>query len=159
MPSNFLIRNNVIRDNPVNIAVNGFAGNASIAVFAATKYPTSEHLLKNFRIEGNTIINPSVYGISVRNTQNVRIRYNRIINPGAVEITGTFLGRDIKDLYAAILLDAVSEAEVTDNEIIFGNSRCQKAILMEANCDTATIFVNRNSESQLQQTGREMEFK
>jgi hypothetical protein len=66
MPSNFLIRNNVIRDNPVNIAVNGFAGNASIAVFAGTKYPTSERLLKNFRIEGNTIINPSVYGISVR---------------------------------------------------------------------------------------------
>lgn len=154
MPSNFFIRNNVIRDNPVYVAVNGFDGNGSIAVYAGTKYPTSERILNNFRIEGNTIINPSVYGISVRNTENVRIRYNRIINPGASEITGTFRGRDIRDLYAAILLDAVSNAEVTDNEIIFGNSRCQRAMLIEPNCDTDSVRVERNTESQLNKSGQ-----
>ncbi len=143
MPSNFMIRNNVIRDNPVAAAVNGFAGNASIAIFAGTKYPTDERLLRGFRIEGNTIINPSVYGICIRNAEEVSIRYNRIINPGAQAVEGMYNARPIADLYAAICLDAVSHAVVSDNEIIFGNPRCRRAVLVEPNCDAATVRLEK----------------
>ncbi len=143
MPSNFMIRNNVIRDNPVAAAVNGFAGNASIAIFAGTRYPTNARLLHGFRIEGNTIINPSVYGICIRNAENVSIRYNRIVNPGAQVLEGMYNGRPIADLYAAICLDAVSHAVVSDNEIIFGNPRCRRAVLVEPNCDVNTVRVEK----------------
>ena len=144
MPSNFMIRNNVIRDNPVSAAVNGFDGNGSIVVYAGTKYPTDARLLSGFRIEGNLIINPSVYGIAVRNADHVVIRHNRIVNPGAVALEGMHNGRPIADLYAAICLDAVSHATVTDNDIVFGNPRCRQAVLMEQNCDAATVRVERN---------------
>lgn len=150
MPSNLTIRNNVIRDNPVSVAVNGFEGNAAIAIFAGTKYPTTERLLRGFRIEGNTIINPSVYGIAVRNAADVRIRHNRIVNPGAWEATGTFRGQPIRDLYAAILLDAVSNADVTDNEIILANPRCPRAVRVEPTCDPATLRIERNLEKSAQ---------
>jgi hypothetical protein len=146
MPSNLMIRNNVIRDNPVAAAVTGFAGNASIAVYAGTKYPADARLLSGFRIEGNTIINPSVYGICIRNAEEVSIRYNRIVNPGAQVLEGMYNGRPIADLYAAICLDAVSHAVVSDNEIVFGNTRCQRAVLLEPNCDRATIRVEGNHE-------------
>ena len=146
MPSNFVIRNNVIRDNPVAAAVTGFAGNASIAVYAGTRHPSNARLLHNFRIENNTIVNPSFYGIAIRNADGVVVRNNRIINPGACAVTGTYNGRPISELYAAIVLDAVSDAVVTDNEIVFENPRCQRAILVEANCDAATLHLERNRE-------------
>ncbi len=146
MPSNFMIRNNVIRDNPVAAAVTGFAGNASIAIYAGTKYPSNARLMRGFRVEGNTIINPSVYGICIRNAEDVSIRYNRIINPGAQAVEGLYNGRPIAELYAAICLDAVSRAVVSDNEIIFRNTRCQRAVLMESNCDPATVRIERNRE-------------
>ncbi|MCX7008725.1 MAG: right-handed parallel beta-helix repeat-containing protein [Kiritimatiellaeota bacterium] len=146
MPANFMIRNNVIRDNPVAAAVTGFAGNGSIAVYAGTKYPSSARLLTNFRIEGNLIVNPSVYGIVVRNAEQVVIRHNRIVNPGACEVEGPYQGKPISELYAAICLDAVSHAAITDNEIVFGHRRCQRAVRMETNCDAATVRVERNRE-------------
>ena len=146
MPSNIIIRNNVIRDNPVAAAVTGFAGNASIAVYAGTKFPSNARLMHNFRIENNTIINPSVYGIAIRNADEVIVRNNRIVNPGACGVTGTYNGRPISELYAAIVLDAVSRAAVTDNEIVFENPRCRHAVLVEANCDSTTVRVERNSE-------------
>lgn len=146
MPAHFLIRNNVFRDNPTPAAVNGFAGNAAVAVYAGTNHPTTARLLHDFRIEGNTIINPSVYGIVVRNADDVVIRHNRIINPGAQELDGMFNGRPIADLYAAICLDAVSHTVVTDNEITFQSPRCQRAVLMEPNCDAATVRVGNNRE-------------
>ena len=144
MPANLFIRNNVFRDNPVEAAVNGFDGNASIAIYAGTKYPTSERLLSGFRIEGNLILNPSVYGIAVRNTDQVVIRHNKIVNPGAKAVEGTFHGKPIADQYAAICLDAVSHATVSDNEFVFGNPRCQRPVLMETNCDTATVWNENN---------------
>jgi hypothetical protein len=147
MPSNFMIRNNVIRDNPVAAAVTGFAGNASIAIYAGTKYPSDARLMRGFRVEGNTIINPSVYGICIRNAEDVSIRYNRIINPGAQAVEGMYNGRPISELYAAICLDAVSHAVVTDNEIVIGNSRCQRAVLMEPNCDATTVRIENNRET------------
>ena len=146
MPENMVIRNNVIRDNPVAASVTGFQGNASVAVYAGTKYPTTARLLHNFRIEGNTIINPAMYGIAVRNTEDVVIRNNRIVNPGACLITGTYQGHPISELYAAIALEAVSKAVVTDNEIVFGNARCQRSVLVDPNCDAATVKVERNRE-------------
>ena len=154
MPSNFVIRNNVIRDNPVAAAVTGFAGNASIAVYAGTKHPTNARLLHNFRIENNTIISPSVYGIAIRNADQVVIRNNLIINPGACEVTGSYNGRPISELYAAIVLDAVSDAVVSDNEIVFENPRCQRAVLMEANCDPATVKIERNREVHSNKTAK-----
>ena len=105
-------------------------------------------MLSGFRIEGNLIINPSVYGIVVRNTDNVVIRHNRMVNPGSVELEAIFNGRPIADLYAAICLDAVSHATVTDNDIVFGNPRCRRAILMEPNCDAASVKVERNRVTQ-----------
>ena len=146
MPENLTIRNNVIRDNPVAAAVNGLGASASIAVYAGTNHPTDARLLHNFRIENNTIVNPSVYGIAIRNADGVVIRNNRIVNPGACAVTGTYNGRPIAELYAAITLDAVSRAEVTDNEIVFGNPRCHRAVLMEPNCDAPTVKVERNHE-------------
>jgi hypothetical protein len=146
MPSNFMIRNNVIRDNPVAAAVTGFAGNASIAIYAGTKYPSDARLMRGFRVEGNTVINPSVYGICIRNAEEVSIRYNRIINPGAQAVEGMYNGRSISELYAAICLDAVSRAVVSDNEIVYRSPRCQRAVLMEPNCDPATVRIERNKE-------------
>jgi len=147
MPSNFMIRNNMIRDNPVLVAVNGFSGNGAIAVFCNTVVPINERLMTNFRIEGNLIINPSVYGIVIRNTDQVVIRHNRIINPGAQEIVGSFRGKPISELYAAFCFDAVSHAVVTDNEIVFGNPRCQRAFLIEPNCDASTMKFENNHET------------
>ena len=146
MPENIVIRNNVFRDNPVAAAVNGLGASAAVAIYPGTKYPTNARLMRHFRIEGNIIINPSIYGIVVRNAEDVVIRNNRIINPGACAVTGIFQGRPISEQYAAICLDAVSRAEVTDNEIVFGNPRCQRAILMETNCDAGTIRLERNHE-------------
>jgi hypothetical protein len=147
MPSNFMIRNNVIRDNPVAAAVTGFAGNASIAIYAGTKYPSDARLMRGFRVEGNTIINPSVYGICIRNAEEVSIRYNRIINPGAQAVEGMYNGRPISDLYAAICLDAVSRAVVSDNEIVYRSPRCQRAVLMETNCDATMVRIENNHET------------
>jgi hypothetical protein len=147
MPGHLLIRNNVIRDNPIDAAVNGFAGNGSIAVYAGTQMATDQRLMHDFRIEGNTIINPSAYGIVVRNTDQVSIRGNRIVNPWAKPLQGTFRGRSYDLLRAAICLDAVSQARIDDNDIIFGNERCQRSLLIEPNCDSASINVGENRES------------
>jgi hypothetical protein len=82
-PSNFIIRNNVIRDNPVMVPDNAeSSGAASISVFPSTvsagnsgRKPLSEcepitsRLFSGFRIEGNNIINPGGYGVLLRNTK------------------------------------------------------------------------------------------
>ena len=147
MPSHFMIRNNVFRDNPVSAAVNGFEGNGSIAIYAGTKYSTTERLLHWFRIEGNVIVNPSVYGIVVRNAEHVVVRHNRIINPGSKEILGRFRGKPIMEQYAAMCLDAVTHAVVSDNEIVYRSPRCQRAVLMEPNCDAASVRIENNRET------------
>jgi len=147
-PSNFIIRNNVIRDNPVHAPVSGEGGSGSISVWANTvrsgdsgrfpfyeSKPVTERLFSGFRIEGNTIINPGGYGILLRNTKNAVIRHNKIVNPGTVPTTYPV---------AAIGLDQVSDTVVSDNEIVLGKRSAPEAVSLLRGCDPKTIRVENN---------------
>jgi autotransporter-associated beta strand protein len=147
MPSNFIVRNNVIRDNPVWAPVSGMEGSGSISVWAGTMRPISERVLSGFRIEGNTIENPSVTGILLRNTERAVVRFNRIVNPGAREIDGDYRGRPAWQDAAGIRLDNVSDTVVTDNDIVLESPWCRTGIAIEDNCDAKTLTVARNRAS------------
>ena len=147
-PSNFIVRNNVIRDNPVGAPVSGWGGLGSICVWAGTvrsgdsgrnpysaSDPLTERLFSGFRIEGNTIINSGGYGILLRNTQNAVIRYNRIVNPGLVHSEVPLAG---------IGLDQVSNAVVSDNEVVLGKGNASKAVDLMDGCDLKTIWNENN---------------
>ncbi len=147
-PSNFIIRNNVIRDNPVHAPVSGEGGSGSISVWANTvrsgdsgrfplseTKPVTERLFSGFRIEGNTIINPGGYGIVLRNTRNAVIRHNKIVNPGTVPTTYPV---------AAIGLDQVSDTVVSDNEVVLGKRSAPEAVSLLRGCDPKTIRVEDN---------------
>jgi parallel beta-helix repeat protein len=151
-PSNFIIRNNVIRDNPVHAPVSGEGGSGSICVWANTvrsgdsgrfpfseSEPVTERLFSGFRIEGNTIINPGGYGILLRNTKNAVIRHNKIVNPGAVPTTYPV---------AAIGLDQVSDTLVSDNEVIIAKGNPSKAVSLIGGCDPDTVRIESNQTSQ-----------
>ncbi len=144
MPGNFVVRNNVIRDNPVWAPVSGMDGSGSISVWAGTGRPISERLLSGFRIEGNTIENPAVTGILLRNVEHAVVRFNRIVNPGAKKIDGDYRGRPAWQDAAGIRLDNVSEAAVTDNDIVLGSPWCGTGVAIDDNCDEATLTVARN---------------
>jgi hypothetical protein len=98
-------------------------------------------------------VNPACYGVWIANSDRVVIRHNRIVNPGALPVTwvsyAAYKNIPIPDLQAAICLGAVSHAEVTDNEIVFGNPRCRRAVLVLPTCDSASIRVERNHEQVL----------
>lgn len=147
-PSNFIIRNNLIRDNPVHAPVSGEGGSGSISVWANTVRSrnsgrflfseckaVTERLFSGFRIEGNTIINPGSYGILLRNTRNAVIRHNKIVNPGAVPTTYPV---------AAIGLEQVSDTVVSDNEVILGNGNASKAVSLIGGCDPDTVRIEDN---------------
>jgi autotransporter-associated beta strand protein len=144
MPGNFVVRNNVIRDNPVWAPVSGMDGSGSISVWAGTDQPVAERILSGFRIEGNMIENPAVTGILLRNTEHAVVRFNRIVNPGAQRIEGEFRGRPAWQQAAGIRLDHVSDAIVTDNEIVLESPWCRQGVVVEDTCDAATITVARN---------------
>jgi autotransporter-associated beta strand protein len=147
-PSNFIIRNNVIRDNPVHAPVSGDGGSGSISVWANTvrsrdsgrfpfsdSEPITERLFSGFRIEGNTIINPGGYGILLRNTRNAVIRHNKIVNAGAVPTTYPV---------AAIGLDQVSDTLVSDNKVIIAKGNPSKAVSLIGGCDPDTVRTENN---------------
>ena len=144
MPGNFIVRNNVIRDNPVWSAVSGFDGSGSISVWPNTVKPTAERLFSGFRLEGNTIINASSFGILLRNTRNATVRYNRIVNPGVNKLEEDFRGVPAWKTYAGLSLDYVSNAVVTDNEFVLTSPWCRRDVVVEPSCDAATITVERN---------------
>ena len=150
-PSNFIVRNNVIRDNPVSAPVSGEGGSGAICVWAGTvrggdsgrfplseSEPVSERLFSGFRIEGNTIINPGAYGIILRNTKNAAIQHNRIVNPGAVKTDYPV---------AAIGLDQVSDTVVSDNEVVLGKGNAPVAVSLLGGCDPATVRIENNRSS------------
>jgi autotransporter-associated beta strand protein len=144
MPGNVVVRNNVIRDNPVWTPVSGMDGSGSISVWAGTDQPVAERILSGFRIEGNVIENPAVTGILLRNAEHAVVRFNRIVNPGAQKIEGDYRGRPAWQEAAGIRLDHVSDAVVTDNEIVLQSPRCLQAIVIEDTCDAATVTVAGN---------------
>ncbi|MCX7414555.1 MAG: right-handed parallel beta-helix repeat-containing protein [Planctomycetia bacterium] len=144
MPGNFVVRNNVIRDNPVWTPVSGMGGSGSISVWAGTGQPVAERILSGFRIEGNVIENPAVSGILLRNAEHAVVRFNRIVNPGAQRIEGEFRGRPAWQEAAGIRLDRVSHAVVTDNDIVLASPWCRQAIVIEDTCDAATVTVAGN---------------
>jgi hypothetical protein len=146
MPGNFVVRNNVIRDNPVWVPVSGMDGSGSISVWAGTDRPISERVLSGFRIEGNTIENPAVTGILLRNTEHAVVRFNRIVNPGARTIDGDYRGRPAWQDAAGIRLDNVSNAVVTDNEVVLGSPWCREGVVIEDTCAATTITVARNQD-------------
>ncbi len=144
MPGNFVVRNNVIRDNPVWAPVSGMEGSGSISVWAGTDQPVEERILSGFRIEGNVIEQPAVTGILLRNTKRAIVRFNRIVNPGARKVEGEFRGRPAWQEAAGIRLDHVSDTVVTDNDIVLTSPWCREAVAVEENCDTATLTATRN---------------
>jgi parallel beta-helix repeat protein len=147
-PSNFFVRNNVIRDNPVSAPVSGEGGSGSICVWANTvrggdsgrfplskSEPVTERLFSGFRIEGNTIVNPGAYGILLRNTKNAVIRHNRIINPGAAQTDSPVAG---------IGLDQVSDTLVADNEVVLGKGSAPEAVSLIRGVDAETVRIENN---------------
>ncbi|MCX6939103.1 MAG: autotransporter-associated beta strand repeat-containing protein [Verrucomicrobia bacterium] len=144
MPGNFIVRNNVIRDNPVWSAVSGFDGSGSISVWANTVKPTAGRLFSGFRLEGNTIINASSFGILLRNTRNATVRYNRIVNPGVNKLEQDYRGVPAWKTYAGVSLDHVSNAVVSDNEFVLTSPWCRRDVVVEPSCDATTITVERN---------------
>lgn len=144
MPGNFVVRNNVIRDNPVWTPVSGMDGSGSISVWAGTDQPIAERILSGFRIEGNVIENSAVTGILLRNTEHAVVRFNQIVNPGAQRIEGEFRGRPAWQQAAGIRLDHVSDAIITDNEIVLESPWCRQGVVVEDSCDAATLTVIRN---------------
>jgi hypothetical protein len=147
MPGNFIVRNNVIRDNPVWTPVSGLGGSGSISVWAGTARPVTERLFSGFRIEGNTIINPAAFGILLRNTKHATVRFNKIVNPGSKKLDGEFLGAPAWKTFAGIALDSVSDAVVTDNEFVLSSPWCRRGVAVEPTCDAPTIEVSQNIES------------
>jgi hypothetical protein len=147
-PSNFIVRNNAILNNPISIPVTGDGGSGAISVWANTvgggdsgrlaltdSEPISERLFSGFRIEGNSIINPGLQGVLLRNTKNASIQHNRIVNPGSAK-TG------IKA--AAIGLDQVSDVVISDNEIVLGPDSAADPILLIRGVDTNTVKIENN---------------
>jgi nitrous oxidase accessory protein NosD len=119
-------------------------GSGSISVWAGTGQPVAERILSGFRIEGNVIENPAVSGILLRNAEHAVVRFNRIVNPGAQRIEGEFRGRPAWQEAAGIRLDHVSDAVVTDNDIVLASPWCRQAIVIEDTCDAATVTVAGN---------------
>jgi autotransporter-associated beta strand protein len=147
MPGNFIVRNNVIRDNPVWTPVSGLGGSGCISVWAGTVRPVTERLFSGFRIEGNTIINPAAFGILLRNTKHATVRFNKIVNPGSKKLDAEFRGAPAWKTFAGIALDSVSDAVVTDNEFVLSSPWCLRGVAVEPTCDAPTIEVSRNKES------------
>ena len=146
MPGNMIVRNNVIRDNPVWSPVSGFDGAGAISVWPGTIRSVSERLLSGFRIEGNTIINPAAFGVLLRNTEHATVRFNKIVNPGSKKLEEKILGVPAWKTFAGIGLDNVSDAIVTDNELILSSEWCHQGVAVSSSCDASTIEVSRNRE-------------
>jgi hypothetical protein len=85
-----------------------------------------------------------VTGILLRNVEHAVVRFNRIVNPGAQKIDGDYRGRPAWQDAAGIRLDNVSEAAVTDNDIVLGSPWCGTGVAIDDNCDEATLTVARN---------------
>jgi autotransporter-associated beta strand protein len=146
MPGNIIVRNNIIRDNPVWAPVSGFDGSGSICAWPGTTRPVTERLLSGFRIEGNTITNSAAFGILLRNVDHAVIRYNTIINPGSRKLEEEYDGVPMWKTFAGIGLTNVSDAQVTDNDFVLSSPWCKRAVDIADSCDKSSIEAARNNE-------------
>jgi len=146
MPGNIIVRNNIIRDNPVWFPVSGLDGSGSICAWPGTTKPVTERLLSGFRIEGNTIINPSAFGILLRNVDHAVVRDNIIINPGSKKLEDSYNGVPMWMTFAGIGLTNVSDAQVTDNQFVLSSPWCKRAVDIADSCDKPSIEAARNDE-------------
>lgn len=138
IPGNLVIRNNVIRDNPVNLPLpRGVPG--SITIGGGTPQPSNSRLIRNLIIEHNTIENPSCAGIYVRNADQVTIRHNRIICPADRAMTDE-RGKPLAS--APIDLDAVSQTVINDNT--FEVSPVLEAVPIKVGPDVDHLTVTNN---------------
>ncbi len=139
IPGNFVIRNNVIRDNPVNFPTPR-ATPGSIAIVGGTPQPSKGRFIRNILIENNTIINPSCAGIYVRNADQVTIRHNRFIcraKPALTDDRGQPLAS------APIDLDSVSQTIVSDNTFEVGPFLGAVPVKLGTDVDRVTVTNNR----------------
>ena len=139
IPGNFIIRNNVIRDNPINLPTPR-ANPGSICIVGGTPQPTTVRFIHNILIENNTIYNPSCAGIYVRNADNVVIRNNRIICPGE-RVLADEHGKALPS--APIDLDAVSQVVVSDNTLEVGPCWADKPVKLGTEVDQVTVTNNQ----------------
>ncbi len=139
IPGDFIIRNNVIRDNPVNLPTpRGSPG--SICIVGGTVKPTNNRFIHNIIIENNTIINPSCAGIYVRNADQVTIRHNLFICPAERSLTDD-RGQPLAS--APIDLDSVSNSIVSDNTFEVGPVLGAMPVKLGTDVDHVTVTKNR----------------
>jgi hypothetical protein len=139
IPGNFIIRNNVIRDNPVNLPnPRGIPG--SICIVGGTPQPSKSRFIHNILIEHNTIVNPSCAGIYVRNADQVTIRHNRFICPAESALADN---RGQPFASAPIDLDAVSQTIVSDNTFEVGPFLGAEPVKLGTDVDHVTETNNR----------------
>ncbi len=139
IPGNFVIRNNVIRDNPVNLPTPR-ATPGSISIVGGTPKPSKSRFIHNILIEHNTIDNPSCAGIYVRNADQVTIRHNRIICPAERALTED-RGQPLAS--APIDLDAVSQTVISDNIFEVGPVFKADPVKVGPDVDHLTVTNNR----------------
>lgn len=139
IPGNFVIRNNVIRDNPVNLPTPRISP-GSISVLGGTLQPSNSRLIRNIIIEHNTIDNPSCAGIYVRNADQVIIRHNRIICLAVGALTDE-RGQPLAS--APIDLDTVSQTVVSDNTFEVGPVFKADLVKVGPDVDHLTVTNNR----------------
>ncbi|MCX6936922.1 MAG: right-handed parallel beta-helix repeat-containing protein [Verrucomicrobia bacterium] len=139
IPGDFVIRNNVIRDNPVNLPTpRGSPG--SICIVGGTVKPTKNRFIHNIVIENNTIYNPSCAGIYARNASNVIIRNNLVIRTVDPQLVGE-RGRGLPS--APIDLDSVSHATVENNTVVMDPLWAAKPVAWGADVDSVIVTNNR----------------
>ena len=110
-PRNVAIRNNVVRDN--SSIPNRFAS-SSIEIGCVPAVPWGTlGLIENCDIEGNRIFNSAYSAVRVNYGKDCRVIRNTIVNPGVIGGSS-----------AAIEISGGENIVISDNEIRFGESKC-----------------------------------
>ncbi len=130
-PRNVAIVNNVIRDNS---SIPNRFGTPSILVGCSPAVPWGTlGLIENCDIEGNRIYNSAYSAIAVDYGQDCKVIRNTIVNPGV--IGG---GR------AAIEISGGENIEIADNEIRFGESKCNSWLTFSPDVRRENIHLGGN---------------
>lgn len=143
-----VIRNNVIKESPYSLfaACCAFQASGAISVGPTTspgRATASEHLFKDFVIEGNAISDPMFSGILAKNMDGIRIVDNTLIRP--VARSGPVPGTAYYGVSpaAGIFLYAVKNATVTGNRMM-ASPNCTTVVQAGAHVDLPSLILADN---------------
>jgi hypothetical protein len=130
-PRNVAIRNNVVRDN--SSIPNRFA-TSSIVIGCVPAVPWGTlGLIENCDIEGNRIFNSAYSAIAVNYGRDCRVIRNTIVNPGVMGGNST-----------AIAVSGGENIVISDNEIHFGESKCNSWLTFSPDVRRENIHLGGN---------------